>query len=62
MERDAVNEKPVKSDLPKVDRLTDETIDYTDIPALDAAFFRRRPACRGLRQSGRGRSHDVTLH
>jgi len=39
MVRDAVNEKPVKSDLPKVDRLTDETIDYTDIPALDAAFL-----------------------
>jgi hypothetical protein len=34
-----MNERPIKSDLPKVDRLTDETIGYTDIPALDAAFL-----------------------
>lgn len=34
-----MKQKPIKSDLAKVDRLTDEAIDYTDIPALDEVFL-----------------------
>jgi uncharacterized protein (DUF4415 family) len=34
-----VSKKSIKSDLARVDRLTDKTIDYTDIPALDEAFL-----------------------
>jgi uncharacterized protein (DUF4415 family) len=36
-----VSKKSIKSDLAKVDRLTDKTIDYSDIPALDEAFLSR---------------------
>lgn len=36
-----MNKKSIKSDLAKVDRLTDKTIDYGDIPALDEAFLSR---------------------
>jgi uncharacterized protein (DUF4415 family) len=34
-----VSKKSIKSDLERVDRLTDETLDYTDIPPLDEAFL-----------------------
>jgi uncharacterized protein (DUF4415 family) len=34
-----VNKKSIKSDLARIDRLTDKTIDYTDIPALDEEFL-----------------------
>jgi uncharacterized protein (DUF4415 family) len=36
-----VSKKSIKSDLARVDRLTDRTINYTDIPALDEAFLAR---------------------
>jgi hypothetical protein len=36
-----MSKKPIKSDLAMVDRLTEETIDYADIPALDEAFVSR---------------------
>jgi hypothetical protein len=36
-----MRKKPIKSDLGMVDRLTDETIDHSDIPALDEAFVSR---------------------
>jgi len=35
-----VNEKSIKSDLAKIDRMTDANIDYSDIPELDEAFFK----------------------
>ena len=31
--------QPIKSDLARIDSLTDEQIDYSDIPELDEAFF-----------------------
>jgi uncharacterized protein (DUF4415 family) len=34
-----VSKKSIKSDLERVDRLTDETLDYADIPPLDEAFL-----------------------
>lgn len=36
-----MNKKSIKSDLAKVDRLTDKTIDYSEIPALDETFLAR---------------------
>ena len=35
-----MNEKSIKSDLAKIDRMTDANIDYSDIPELDEAFFK----------------------
>ena len=35
----AVKEKPIKSDLKRIDAMKDEDIDYSDIPEVDAAFF-----------------------
>ena len=35
-----MKKKPTKSDLKRLDAMSDENIDYSDIPALDAAFFR----------------------
>ena len=37
--RTAVSKRSIKSDLERVDRLTDETLDYADIPPLDEAFL-----------------------
>lgn len=34
-----VSKKSIKSDLAKLDALSDEDIDYTDIPALGDEFF-----------------------
>jgi uncharacterized protein (DUF4415 family) len=34
-----VNKKSIKSDLARLDRMTDADIDYSDIPPLDKAFF-----------------------
>ena len=31
--------KSIKSDLPRVDRLKDSEIDYSEIPALDNSFY-----------------------
>ena len=31
---------PAKSNLTRLDAMSDSNIDYSDIPALDAAFFR----------------------
>jgi uncharacterized protein (DUF4415 family) len=39
--RTDVNSKSIKSDLPRVDALRDEDIDYSDAPALDDSFFSR---------------------
>jgi uncharacterized protein (DUF4415 family) len=36
-----VSKKPIKSDLKRLDRITDEDIDYSDIPPLDDAFFQK---------------------
>ena len=35
-----MKKKPTKSDLKRLDAMSDSNIDYSDIPALDAAFFR----------------------
>jgi uncharacterized protein (DUF4415 family) len=35
------NKKSIKSDLERIDKLTDREIDYSDIPELDASFFTR---------------------
>jgi uncharacterized protein (DUF4415 family) len=34
-----VSKKSTKTDLARIDRTTDEDIDYSDIPALDDSFF-----------------------
>jgi hypothetical protein len=34
-----VNKKFIKSDLTKIDLMTDEDIDYSDIPELGDEFF-----------------------
>ena len=34
-----MSDEPTKSDLARIDRMTDEEIDYSDIPEIDAAFF-----------------------
>jgi uncharacterized protein (DUF4415 family) len=37
-----VSKKPtIKSDLKRLDRMADKDIDYSDIPPLDDAFFRK---------------------
>ena len=35
-----MKKKPTKSNLKRLDAMSDASIDYSDIPALDAAFFR----------------------
>ena len=35
-----MKKKLAKSDLKRLDEMSDANIDYSDIPALDAAFFR----------------------
>ena len=35
-----MNKRPIKSDLAKLDRMTDAEIDYSDIPELDDAFWK----------------------
>ena len=37
----SANKKNIKSDLARLDALSDEGIDYSDIEAFDDAFFRR---------------------
>ena len=57
-----MKKKPTKSDLKRLDTMSDASIDYSDIAALDAAFFRdgkggvptREEAAD--RASGRGRT------
>jgi uncharacterized protein (DUF4415 family) len=39
-----VNKRSIKSDLAKLDRTKDADIDYTDIPALGAEFFKKATA------------------
>ncbi len=39
-----MNKKPIKSDLARIDRMTDADIDYSDIPALDDEFFKNAVA------------------
>ncbi|MBZ5624488.1 MAG: hypothetical protein LAQ69_38185 [Acidobacteriia bacterium] len=34
-----MNKKSIKSDVARVDRMTDADIDYSDMPPLDKAFF-----------------------
>ena len=34
-----MSNKRTKSDLKRIDQMTDEDIDYSDIPEVDAAFF-----------------------
>lgn len=34
-----MKKKPTKSDLKRLDAMSDASIDYSDIPALDTAFF-----------------------
>jgi len=34
-----VNKGSIKSDLVRIDRMSDEDIDYSDIPSLDEKFF-----------------------
>jgi len=36
-----VKERLIKSDLARIDRMTDDDIDYSDIPPLDDEFFAR---------------------
>jgi len=36
--------KSIKSDLPRIDRMKDSEIDYSDIPALDKSFLKRATA------------------
>ncbi len=35
-----MNRRSIKSDLAKIDRMTDADIDYSDIPELDDEFFK----------------------
>ena len=35
-----MKKKPTKSDLKRLDAMSDANINYSDIPALNAAFFR----------------------
>ena len=35
-----MNKRPTRSDLKRIDAQRDADIDYSDIPALDEAFFR----------------------
>jgi len=36
-----VNRKSIKSDLPRIDRMRDADIDYSDIPSLDKTFLKK---------------------
>jgi len=36
-----VSKKSIKSDLARLDRIADADIDYSDIPPLGKAFFRK---------------------
>lgn len=36
-----MTERPIRSDLARVDRLDDSDIDYSDIPPLDDSFLRK---------------------
>jgi uncharacterized protein (DUF4415 family) len=36
-----VNKKSIKSDLPRIDRMRDADIDYSDIPPLDRTFLKK---------------------
>ena len=38
-----VSKDNIKSDLARLDRMTDEDIDYSDIPELDDKFFTQPP-------------------
>ena len=35
-----MSSKPIKSDVKRLDAMRDDEIDYSEIPALDDAFFR----------------------
>ncbi len=39
VQENRVSKKPTKSDLARIDRMTDADIDYSDIPALGDEFF-----------------------
>lgn len=39
-----MSKKSIKSDLARLDRMTDADIDYSDIPPLDRAFFTKATA------------------
>ena len=39
-----MSKKSIKSDLARVDRMTDADIDYSDIPPLDKTFFTKAAA------------------
>ena len=39
-----VSERSIKSDLERVDRMSDSEIDYSEIPPLDSSFFTRATA------------------
>ena len=41
-----MSKKSTKTDLARIDRMTDNDIDYSDIPALDNSFF-TGPPCSG---------------
>ena len=36
-----MSKKPIKSDLDRIDAMSDENIDYSDIPELDDDFFKQ---------------------
>ncbi len=35
-----VSKQPIKSDLEALDEMSDEDVDYTDVPEIDAEFFK----------------------
>jgi uncharacterized protein (DUF4415 family) len=39
-----VSTKSIKSDLPRIDRIRDTEIDYSDIPPLDKTFLKKATA------------------
>jgi uncharacterized protein (DUF4415 family) len=41
MKKSSTNHSPGKTDWNRLEKQADAGIDYTDIPALDAEFFRR---------------------
>jgi hypothetical protein len=55
-----VKQKPIKSDLARLDRMTDAGINYSDIPPLGKAFFRKAtvpwPPAKKYEANGLGRS------
>lgn len=50
MRRTAVKQDAILSDLKRVNALRDEEIDYSEIPELDAYFFRDALVTRPARQ------------